>query len=116
MIGWMVCWELIGNVQEGSERGMNSIFNYVEWRRSRGAVVIGLIAYRLGSVGLQLVKCTNLNSVGSREHSQIDLRVQSLEVPFENSVEERYMKENSKPTAEPQGNSGTHCDFLPFYI
>lgn len=116
MIGWMVCWELIRNIQEGSERGINSIFNYVEWQRSGGAVVIGFLAYRPSSVGLQLVKCTNLNSVGSPEHSQIDLRVQSRDVPVEIGVEDRCMKENSKPTSEPQGNSERHCDFFPFYI
>lgn len=111
-----MCWELIGNIQEGTERGINSIFNFVEWRRSGGAVVIGFIAYRLDSVGLQLVKCTNLNSVGSLEHSHIDLRVQSLEVSVEKGVEERCMKENSKPTVEPQGNLERHCDSFPFYI
>lgn len=50
-------------------------------------MVIGFIAYRLNSVGLQMVKCTNLNPVGSLEHSQIDLRGQSLEVLVEKGVE-----------------------------
>lgn len=116
MNDWVDEKYILRNTQEGSERGINSTFNYVEWQRSREAVVISFIAYRLSSVGLQLVKCTNLNSVGSLEHSQIDLRVQSLEGPAEKGVEERCIKENSKPTAEPQGNSERHCDFFPFYI